>query len=99
MHIRIDPELAKLAPPLAMQDFENLRASIEDRGQDTPVMVAEDGTLLDGHHRYKILGDKCEVKVIKGLSTPEDREAFVIREAWSHRNMSPEQKRELADKA
>lgn len=83
-----------LLPPLSTEEFEALKADIKANGVLAPILVDEDGNILDGHHRYKIDKDAPR-KVIRGLSEDE-KQAMVIRSNLTRRNLSPEQKREVA---
>jgi len=80
-------------PPLSTDEFEALKADILANGIRDPIVVDEDGNILDGHHRYKICPD-APVRVVSGLSEAE-KQAFVIRANMARRNLSPEQKKEV----
>lgn len=84
-----------LLPPLSTAEFEALRLKIEREGFNPhcPVLVDEDGNILDGHNRYAIFPD-APTKTLHGLSEAE-KQARVITENFARRNLSPEQKREL----
>ena len=85
-----------LLPPLAASEFEALKASIKKEGVRDPILVDEEGQILDGHHRYKIRPD-CPHRVIKGLTEGQKR-ALVLASNLQRRNLSPEQKAELRAK-
>jgi len=66
----------QLLPPLATDDLERLRASIRERGVEMPIVVDEDGNILDGHTRSGIaaeFGIDCPRIVRAGLSEHEKR--------------------------
>jgi ParB-like nuclease family protein len=48
-------QTVQLFPDLSPEDFEVLKQSIKDRGLMNPVVLTEDGYLLDGHQRLKAL--------------------------------------------
>ena len=51
---RINPEYASLVPELSPEEFESLKQSIKNaNGLYVPIIVNQDGIILDGHHRYK----------------------------------------------
>ena len=52
--IQVDSELAGLLPDLDGATFGSLREDISQRGIQVPVIVTEDGTIIDGHHRFRI---------------------------------------------
>lgn len=66
----------QLMPNLRADDMERLTASIRERGVEVPVMVDEQGEVLDGHNRVMIadsLGMDYPTIVKSGLSEPEKR--------------------------
>jgi len=80
-----------LLPPLSTTEFEALKADIKANGVHTPVVVDEDGNVLDGHHRLKCDKDAPR-RVVKGLS-PAAKQAFVFRANFTRRNLSHDQKK------
>jgi len=88
---------ADLLPPLSTEEFEALKADIKAEGKVLqPVVVDEDGNILDGHHRYKV-DKKAPTQTIKGLCE-EEKIAYVFRSNFTRRNLSPTQKKAaLAD--
>ena len=44
----------QLLPPLATADFQRLKESIIERGVEIPVVIDEDGEIIDGHNRVMI---------------------------------------------
>jgi ParB-like chromosome segregation protein Spo0J len=51
---RINREYASLVPELSPEEFESLKQSIKEaNGLYVPIIVNQDGIILDGHHRYK----------------------------------------------
>jgi ParB-like chromosome segregation protein Spo0J len=63
-------------PALAPDDYRRLRDSIAERGVEVPIVVDEDGNVLDGHHRARIaaeLGVYCPRTVRDGMSDAEKR--------------------------
>lgn len=93
--IAVQTPFADLLPPLSTAEFEALRLKIDREGFNLhcPILIDEDGNILDGHNRYAICPD-APTKVIHGLSDAEKR-ARVITENFARRNLSPEQKREV----
>ncbi len=66
----------QLMPNLRADDMERLTASIRERGVEVPVVVDEQGEVLDGHNRVMIaesLGMDYPTIVKSGLSEPEKR--------------------------
>ena len=63
MTIKTNQEYASLVPQLSKEEYESLKQSIKENGLWVPIVVNNDGVILDGHHRYKAcqeLGIKIE---------------------------------------
>lgn len=90
---KLKTPFAELVPPLSSAEFQVLKADIEANGIRVPVMIDEDGNILDGHHRYQCDDDPPTV-VVSGLRELE-KKAFVIKANVARRNLSPDQKKEL----
>lgn len=85
---------ANLLPPLKTSEREALAADIKANGVLHPIVIDEDGNILDGHHRYAI--DKNAPTVtVEGLSDDEKR-AYTIRANLARRNLTGDQTREVA---
>lgn len=87
----------QLLPPLTTQEEADLTASIHEHGVMVPVLVDEDGDVIDGHHRQKIadhLGIDYPVEVRAGL-THEQKLDLALRLNIARRHLTREQKREL----
>jgi hypothetical protein len=92
MTIRIDPAFERLMQPLSDAEYAQLEANLLAEGcPDALVLWAEEGILLDGHHRLRI----CEAHSIayqtRTLSFP-DREAamvWMIANQLGRRNSTP----------
>ena len=91
--IRTDPQFEELLPPLSTEEFEALKADIAARGVLEPIVVDEDGVVLDGHHRFKA-DPNAPTRQVLGL-TLDEKKALAIRSNLARRNLSPDQKREL----
>jgi len=91
---RFTTPFAHLLPPLTSEEKEALRASIELEGVREPIVVDEYGQVLDGHHRLAIAPD-VPYRVVAGL-TEAEKIAYVYNANLTRRNLSPEQKREVA---
>src|SRR5947208_12332814 len=51
--ITISKEYANLIPPQTKEEYQSLKESIKQDGLFVPIIVNQNGVLLDGHHRYK----------------------------------------------
>jgi ParB-like chromosome segregation protein Spo0J len=100
--IRINPEYASLVPKLSPEKFESLRQSIKEaNGLSYPIIVNQDGIILDGHHRYKAcqeLGIEPNT-IAKEFSDKLEEQDFVIDCNLNRRHLNDFQKAELALKS
>jgi len=74
MELKINPILEKAIPPLSPEKQKALKKSIQKYGQRESIDVMPDGTIIDGHHRYKIikeLGLEPKYKVNEDITTIE----------------------------
>lgn len=67
IEIKIKKEYAEIWDPLTEKEYADLKSSIVHSGQHLPIIVNEDGTILDGHHRFKVCNElsiqpKYEIK-------------------------------------
>ena len=95
--ITIDDEFQALIPPLTDDEFRQLEASILAEGVRDPLVVWE-GILLDGHHRMRIAdthGILYEV-VERNLPDRNAAMAWIIKNQFARRNLTPYQRCELA---
>jgi ParB-like chromosome segregation protein Spo0J len=51
--ITTNQEYADLVPPLSTEEYESLKESIKQNGLWVPIVVNNQGVVLDGHHRFK----------------------------------------------
>jgi ParB-like chromosome segregation protein Spo0J len=54
LEITIKDEYEKLVSHLQKKDYESLKQSIATYRLHNPIVVNQDGIILDGHHRYHI---------------------------------------------
>ena len=54
IQINIKKEYYDLVPRPLDSQYKSLRESIRDDGQHIPIVVNQEGTILDGHTRYEI---------------------------------------------
>jgi hypothetical protein len=100
--IRISSEYASLVPGLSPEEYESLKQSIkEENSLYVPIIINQNGIILDGHHRYKACQElgiepKTQVKVFKDKL---EEELFVINCNLIRRQLNNFQKTELALKS
>ena len=54
LQVKINPEYASLVSELSPEEYESLKQSIKENGLHVPIIVNQNGIILDGHHRYKV---------------------------------------------
>jgi DNA-binding CsgD family transcriptional regulator len=84
-------------PKLTQAEYELLRDDIAARGQLVPILVDEDGKVLDGHHRKRAcdeLGIEPETRIVRGLD-PAERRALALAANIVRRHLSTRQTRDL----
>jgi ParB-like chromosome segregation protein Spo0J len=78
--IKINEEYAKPVHLLTEQEYQTLKSSIQTNGLWYPIIINEEGLILDGHHRFKVceqLNIKPKVEVMS-FSTKTAKKLFVI---------------------
>jgi len=99
MKLKIEEKLRKLLPEMTTEEYVALKEDIEANGQLMPIIINQDGVILDGQHRREILNElgisddeiKCEVKETKDFEEMRD----VCFGAQQRRNLNPFQRCEL----
>lgn len=99
MKLKIDPEFQSLIPPLSPDEYRQLETNIIQDGCRDP-LVYWNGTLIDGHNRYRICQ---EHKVHHGMKEMvfDSREAvieWIILNQFGRRNLSNTERAKLAMK-
>jgi hypothetical protein len=100
--IKVDQEYASLVPQLTAEEYESLKQSIKDYGLYVPIIVNQDGIVLDGHHRYKAcqeLGIKDPKTLVREFKEKLDEQLFVIDCNLKRRQLNNFQRTELALKS
>lgn len=82
-------------PGLSRVERSTLEADIRNNGVQVPIVIDEEGNILDGHNRYEIDPD-APTRVVEGLGEAE-KVAYVIRANLNRRNLSPDQTWELRE--
>jgi ParB-like chromosome segregation protein Spo0J len=104
--IKINPEYEELVPKLAENDFQLLRDSIKsDNAVHTPIFVNQEGIILDGHHRWRIIQElginnnpPAYKTTVKHFDNPLLEKKFVIDVNLKRRQLFPFQRAELIKK-
>ena len=96
--LKINPEFKKLLSPLTKEEYELLKESISEHGQLDPIRVGKDGTIYDGHNRYRICMELGIVPrhEIFDIGDDESIEIWIIEQQMGRRNLSDFQRAEYA---
>ena len=100
--LEVSQEYASLVPQLSAEEYESLKQSIKENGLYVPIIVNQDGIILDGHHRYKAcqeLGIKEPKTLVKEFKEKLDEQIFVIDCNLRRRQLNNFQRTELALKS
>ena len=100
--IRINTEYASLVSELSPEEFESLKQSItKANGLYVPIIVNQDGIILDGHHRYKACQELgLEPKtIVREFSDKLGEQLFVIDCNLTRRHLNNFQRTVLALKS
>jgi len=98
LQLKIDPEFQEQIPPLTDEEFEQLRKNILEDGEVYEPIIVWNGTIVDGHNRWKIISDNWETLKDK-FRTKEmdfsDKWAvfdWMYRKQLGRRNLTEEQR-------
>ena len=95
IELKIDPEFRDKIPPLTEAEFEQLRENILADGEVYEPLVVWNGTIVDGHNRYKIVQEHPEIPFKVREEHFTDKWAafeWMYRKQLGRRNLSEEQK-------
>lgn len=95
INLRIDPEFRDKIPPLTDAEFDQLRENILADGEVYEPIVAWNGTIVDGHNRYRIVQEFPEIPFrVKDMDFADKWAAFewMYRKQLGRRNLTDEQK-------
>ena len=93
--LRIDPEFRDKIPPLTDAEFEQLKENILQDGEVYEPICTWNGTIVDGHNRWRIIQENPEIPYrIKEMDFSDKWEAFewMYRKQLGRRNLTDEQK-------
>jgi ParB-like chromosome segregation protein Spo0J len=95
---RISPEFESILPHLTIEEYTSLQFSLKSRGLQFPIVIDQDGVLLDGHHRLKAckeLGIEPNFQVHDFIDK-EDRLRFILETNLGRRMLRSDFARVLA---
>lgn len=100
--LNIDPEFRDKIPPLSADEFSKLEENIVADGEVREPLVVWHNTIVDGHHRYRIVQKHPEIPFrVKQMDFPDKWAAIVwmCRNQLGRRNITDEQKTALIGEA
>lgn len=70
--LNVDPEFRDKIPPLSADEFSKLEENIVTDGEVREPLVVWHNTIIDGHHRYKIVQKHPEIPFkVKQMDFPD----------------------------
>ena len=99
--LRIDPEFRDKIPPLTDAEFEQLKENILNDGEVYEPICVWNGTIVDGHNRWKIIQKHPEIPYkVKELDFADKWEAieWMCKKQLGRRNLSDAQQTYLQGK-
>ena len=101
MVIHIDPEFERQIQPLSAEEFEQLKENILNDGEVYEPIITWNGTIVDGHNRWKIISDYPEIPyTVKEMEFADKWAAFdwMIKKQLGRRNLTKEMQDRLRGK-
>lgn len=98
LNLKINSEYEKILPKMKIEEYESLKQSIKARGLQYPIIHNSEGTILDGHNRYRIcmeLGIKDFKTEERNFDNKEAEKVFVIVVNLERRHLNDYQKSEM----
>lgn len=99
--LKIDEEFQSKIPPLTDDEFRQLEQNILDDGEVHTPIVVWNGTIVDGHNRWKIIQSHPEIPYkVKEMNFADKWEAFdwMYKNQLGRRNLTDEQRTYLLGK-
>ena len=93
--LKIDPEFEAEIPPLTEDEFDLLKQNILSEGRLLSPLIIWNGTIIDGHNRYRILLEHPEIDYETLDKDFPDRfaaSAWICKNQLGRRNLTPEQR-------
>jgi len=101
MNLKIDPEFQSKIPPLTAAEYKQLEENILETGKVYEPIAIWNGTIVDGHNRYKIALEHPEIEwSVRELHFADKWEAFdwMYKNQLGRRNLTDAQKTYLLGK-
>lgn len=97
VQIRISKEYYDLVPRPSKTEYNSLKDSIQNDGQQLPIIINQDGVILDGHTRNDICRELKIKPIFEVMKFDDvfDEKRFVITSNLSRRSLNLFQKGEI----
>ncbi|QDU50511.1 DNA methyltransferase [Gimesia panareensis] len=95
----INKNKVQFFPVMSEEEFEALKASIADRGVEVPIIVDQDGDIIDGHQRKRAcdeLGINCLTEV-RNFENENQKLELALTLNCNRRHLNQKQKRTLIE--
>lgn len=96
--LKIDPEFEAMCPPLTDDEYRQLEENIISEGLVLMSLIVWDGTIIDGHNRYKIAqahpGIEYQIHE-RQFGNHYEAISWICKNQLGRRNLTPQQKKYL----
>lgn len=95
MELRVDPKFRDKIPPLTEEEFKQLEDNIVKDGEVYEPIIVWNGTIIDGHNRWKIIQKHPEIPYkVKEMDFPDEWAVFdwMYSKQLGRRNLTDEQR-------
>jgi hypothetical protein len=88
--LKINTDYLALVPRSTPDQYASLKHSISEDGQQVPIIVNQDGVIIDGHTRFQVCQElKIKPKfIIKEFSNKEKEREFVVTVNLARRHLN-----------
>lgn len=96
--LQIDPEFESKIPPLTEDEYQQLAENIISEGVVLMPLIVWNGTIVDGHNRYKIVQEHPEIVFTvheKDFDNRYEALVWICNNQLGRRNLTPVQKKML----
>lgn len=94
--LRLHPDAERVPLPDGA-DLAALRVSLQENGQEDPIDITDDGTILDGRTRWTLLRQLGARSIrVREVDCPKDKQtAYIVDRALARRHLTMAQKQAL----
>ena len=99
--LKVDPEFESICPVLTNDEYAQLEENILSEGLILTPLVVWDGTIIDGHNRYKIAQAHPGIEFRtheKHFESRYEALSWICKNQLGRRNLTPQDKKYLVGK-